>query len=481
MSKWASIDGALLRLIVAESAKVREALQKSVDVQQIAHQWATSHPEGSSATPQEAREWASLNISPKTSAVKDALLGVYANGAELGKDVAVHMVQMMVANKAPSISVNWDNWKPGNHPAENLVRPKGGMARLLAKTDTTIKGISKTTLDRIGTKLADGLKAGFSDTKIAESLAGVIEDPSRALAIAHTEMNRAFNARSIDYYKDSGLEKIEWDTSDPCDICADNDGEVVTIGEEFPSGDTEPPVHTNCNCRVIPYIDLEGLDSFSTDAAAEDVASEEATSQASSLLSTAQSVEPQVSGMFSGLVAGFVDEGKAVRMVGLENKLKSQASLARKIDQRAADLGGNHAEAASTISDALRYTMLANPSAYADVVKATEEKFQALGYQTNLKNYWIGASPYKGVNLALTDPSGMKIELQFHTPQSLKVKEHANHVLYERQRVLAPDSKESQDLTNQMIRNSSAIATPRGIDRLGKMVAGLMRKALTWA
>jgi hypothetical protein len=30
------------------------------------------------------------------------------------------------------------------------------------------------------------------------------------------------------------------------------------LGDEFPSGDTEPPVHPNCRCTILPVID-EGV------------------------------------------------------------------------------------------------------------------------------------------------------------------------------------------------------------------------------
>jgi hypothetical protein len=55
-------------------------------------------------------------------------------------------------------------------------------------------------------------------------------------------------------YKDAGLEKQEWAVSDPCDICAKNDGAVVPIGTSFPSGDTQPPAHPHCRCVLLPVI-----------------------------------------------------------------------------------------------------------------------------------------------------------------------------------------------------------------------------------
>jgi hypothetical protein len=481
MSKWAPIDGALLRLIVQESVGIREALGKSVNVEEVAHQWTVSHPEGSKATGQEAREWAKMNVQPKTQDVQAAVLNAIAHGAGLGKDAAQHILAMQIARKTvgPKITTDWSNWTPGNHPAANLVRPKGGMAKLLSRTDTTIKEISRTTLDRIGTKLADGLKAGYSDAKIAESLKGVINDPVRALSISHTEMNRAFNVQSIDTYTDWGVEKIEWETSDPCDDCAENDGEVVTIGDAFPSGDEEPPVHPNCNCRVVAYVEFGNDPSPFENMDPEDFAPE-VSEAASEVYSMAALAEPEATSLLGGLVRDQIDAGNDVRLVGLEHRLKTKESLARKLEERAKDLG-SMAEAKTTISDAVRYTMLVKPSKYSDTISDVVAKMEAKGFQARGKNYWLPDSPYKGVNVALTSPSGQVMELQFHTPQSLRVKDHANHVLYERARVISPKSKEWKDLQAQMRRNSAAIAHPKGIDRLFKMVAGIIRKALTWA
>jgi hypothetical protein len=55
-------------------------------------------------------------------------------------------------------------------------------------------------------------------------------------------------------YKEAGLEKQEWAVSDPCDICAKNDGAIVPIGTSFPSGDTQPPAHPHCRCVLLPVI-----------------------------------------------------------------------------------------------------------------------------------------------------------------------------------------------------------------------------------
>jgi hypothetical protein len=59
---------------------------------------------------------------------------------------------------------------------------------------------------------------------------------------------------SIQTYKEAGLAKMEWAVSDPCDVCAKNDGQVIVIGQTFASGDAQPPAHPHCRCVLLPVI-----------------------------------------------------------------------------------------------------------------------------------------------------------------------------------------------------------------------------------
>jgi hypothetical protein len=68
-------------------------------------------------------------------------------------------------------------------------------------------------------------------------------------------MSRAVSVATVDAYKDFGVEQYEWLSLDPCEICGGNsDAGPIAMGEEFPSGDTEPPAHPNCRCTVLPVI-----------------------------------------------------------------------------------------------------------------------------------------------------------------------------------------------------------------------------------
>ena len=68
-------------------------------------------------------------------------------------------------------------------------------------------------------------------------------------------MARAVSVATVEAYKDFGVEQYEWLSLDPCEVCSENsDAGPIAMGEEFPSGDTEPPAHPNCRCTVLPVI-----------------------------------------------------------------------------------------------------------------------------------------------------------------------------------------------------------------------------------
>jgi hypothetical protein len=72
----------------------------------------------------------------------------------------------------------------------------------------------------------------------------------RAHLIADSEARTAQVRGNFETWKKSGLvKKVKWLCAvDPCDICADNDGEVRELGQAFPSGDLMPLAHPRCNC-----------------------------------------------------------------------------------------------------------------------------------------------------------------------------------------------------------------------------------------
>lgn len=117
------------------------------------------------------------------------------------------------------------------------------------------ESINGTTSEDLLTSIKTGLDLGEGLSDIEQRVADVygIATGSRTQMIARTEISAASNQGAKSAYQQSGIEQWQWAVVNPEDEdCKENDGEVVTIGDAFPDGDIEPPVHPNCECTTIP-------------------------------------------------------------------------------------------------------------------------------------------------------------------------------------------------------------------------------------
>lgn len=183
---------------------------------------------------------------------------------------------------------------------------------------------------------------------------------------------------------------------------------------------------------------------------------------AATVYDRAKAIEPDLTATMLA-----VAKVNGAEMSGLQYRLKEQDSLERKIDDRAASNGISPEEAANAISDANRYTMVAPAENYTDMANAAISTFQDKGFDCNVKNTWDEGSAYKGINVAMTSPEGAKVELQFHTPESLSVKMDLNHPLYEEARLSSTSPARQEELQAQMIANADALVHPPGVASVG--------------
>ena len=140
--------------------------------------------------------------------------------------------------------VDWSNWTPGHAQAAEKVAGRG-LADLLRNANVIVRGITDTTLSRMGDIIANGLEEGWSYRDISDGVGALIDDPARADVISITETNRAFNASAIDEYQAAEMPGWEWLAYDgACDEC-----ELEAGPHDF--GDEYPPAHPNCRCGVI--------------------------------------------------------------------------------------------------------------------------------------------------------------------------------------------------------------------------------------
>ena len=256
--KWGAheVDG---RLAAKNALKIRAALRQAAKWRRIFETYRLTQPAVTDNAAQDrarARAWAMLNVRFDNEALGRALERTWADGFALGIVAADDAVRRARELKKADDSdyIDWSNWKPGDAAAALLLKPTRAFLRLLEMFGVTIRGIDQTGYERLGTALSDSIALGLSPSRAAKLIQDSVSDPARALTIAITETNRAISRATVERYQEYGLEKMEWATSDPCDKCAQNDGQTVVIGSSFNSGTTQPPVHPNCRCALLPVI-----------------------------------------------------------------------------------------------------------------------------------------------------------------------------------------------------------------------------------
>lgn len=120
------------------------------------------------------------------------------------------------------------------------------------------ESINDTTKAKLLTSLKDGAEKGESITALKSRVESIYDDARgyRAKMIARTEISASANFGAVEQYKQAGITKHEWQVVDPQDDdCLVNAGVTVKIGDSFPSGNDNSPVHPNCQCTTIPVFD----------------------------------------------------------------------------------------------------------------------------------------------------------------------------------------------------------------------------------
>lgn len=260
--KWGAheVDG---RVAAQNAVKIRAALRQSIDAKQLFDDYQTSQPHASGNMTQDrarARAWAIMNIRFNNDALATALIRLWAEAWVLGDDAAGEaLFEGRQAMKAVEGTVDWSKWKAGDRVAALMLRKPKAFQKILDDMGIALKGMDKTSMDRIGTALADSIELGLSPTSAAKLINNAVGNPARALTIAITETSRVLNVAAVTRYKDAGLESMKWMTvlsvaggSVACEKCAPNNGVVIKIGGSFPSGNDQPPAHPHCRCALLP-------------------------------------------------------------------------------------------------------------------------------------------------------------------------------------------------------------------------------------
>ena len=176
---------------------------------------------------------------------------------------------------------------------------------------------------------------------------------------------------------------------------------------------------------------------------------------AQSMIAEAQAAEPDI----TRDVRALAQNGSY--LAGLSHRIKEEDSLMQKILADAIKESVDLGRAADGISDVLRYTLVIKDEDYSRQVPEALEKLTNSGYKVvKFHNAW-GGRFYQGINVQLLSPSGIKTELQFHTPNSYAIKQ-ASHEVYEIRRNPASAPEEVAEATAQSIAFNDMVKVPSG-------------------
>jgi hypothetical protein len=154
----------------------------------------------------------------------------------------------------------------------------------------------------------------------------------------------------------------------------------------------------------------------------------------------------------------------------LEDRLKSVASLARKVQKIAVERFVPPGEAVAKVDDVVRYTVVSpEGDRLVETVKSSIENLRRSGWTVrHAYHSYVDGNRYKGVHVALREPGGMTVEVQFHSEQSLEVKAATTRFSRQERDVTLPIAERAAARHHQ-IERADEIATPPGLKGLREL------------
>lgn len=117
--------------------------------------------------------------------------------------------------------------------------------------------VDDATREFIRSDITQAMEEGWSNDELASKLEeNYAFSEDRAETIARTETAFADTQGNMELYRQSDVvESKQWIVGeDCCPDCAELDGEVVGLDENFSDGSECPPAHPNCRCDFIPIL-----------------------------------------------------------------------------------------------------------------------------------------------------------------------------------------------------------------------------------
>ena len=155
---------------------------------------------------------------------------------------------------------------------------------------------------------------------------------------------------------------------------------------------------------------------------------------------------------------------------GLVYQTKTEESIKRKLNKKMTEGNLTLSEAANSIKDASRYTVIANPDNFVKMYNDFKNSMETLGYkEVSCDNYFDkfkkGLVKHKAVQSNFADDEGYEFEVQFQTPESQKAKDDKIPIYNER-RTVGISEERAKELEKQMEDLALKVSDPVGIETI---------------
>lgn len=173
-----------------------------------------------------------------------------------------------------------------------------------------------------------------------------------------------------------------------------------------------------------------------------------------------------------------VAHANAGTLAGWEHRVKSKGSIQEKLEQRLTTYNGNLERARTSVNDALRYSIIFDDDEFTGRYWKTMSEFERLGAtKTKVANSFDRTDiPFSSVRTALRTQSGATFEVQFHTPETFKLKTRF-HDLYKQSGNRAMDGATRAQIKQALApayEAFNALPLPVGVADIGDFSQRLM-------
>ena len=325
-------------------------------------------------------------------------------------------------------------------------------SRIWSNTDNLAKAIKN--------EVVIGLNKGLNYRTMSQNIAKKFETSYKnAERLVRTETNHIQNQATLMGYMDAGVVKYQFLAvldSRTSHTCSDLNGEVFKT-EDATEGENYPPMHPHCRSTTVPYeyADIESDTVNETP--------KEESEEIENLYKDLVKQEPLITNDIKRIIGE--SDG---HLEGLEFRLKSKESLFRKIEKDYIDSDGelSRIEIFKKMNDIIRYTTILDFDSFTEDYNRIKDLILKENYNIiKIGNTWKDGNVYKGINTVI-EKNNVKIEMQYHTKESFKLKNGILHKLYEEYRDINTSGKRKKELQQQMKKLSLDIRNPKGVDKI---------------